>query len=322
VGGAFARLLPGVAATATLTGVLVRDAARDRGDVVPRGCITTDVPRFLAALDDADVLVEAIGGLEPAHTLVTAALHAGKRVVTANKQLVAARGAEYARLVARHGGRLDFEAAVGGGVPIVRALRDGLAGVGIGRVRGILNGTTNHVLSAARCGVPLPDAIAEAQRLGFAEADPSRDLDGLDAADKLRILAWLAFGVAPHQVPVEVATFADAPERLREAARDGRVVRQVAEVAETPHGLVARVALESLAPDDPLAETPGERNRITVSSRSAGVLVFEGPGAGGDATAGALLADLRRGGGALPGPAMVRVAAVTPFHKEESRRRD
>ena len=287
--------------------VLVRDPARPRDVALPGESFTADAQAFAAVR--ARVVVEALVGIEPARTLARATLRRGARYVTANQQVVAAHGAELARLAEQHGGSLDFEAAAGGAVPVVRALRDGLAGTGVQAVRGVLNGTTNFVLTAALAGTDVHDAVRDAQARGFAEADPSRDLDGHDAADKLRLLAWLAFGVAPHQLPVQVDGFAPAADHLREAAARGAVVRQVAEVRRTAAGLSARVALQVLEADDPLASVTRERNRVVVESRSAGALVFEGPGAGGEATAGAIIADLRRGGGALPGQRVVRLAA-------------
>jgi homoserine dehydrogenase len=287
--------------------VLVRQPSRPRDTALPHDAFTADVGTLVRSR--APVVIEALVGIEPALTLARTTLRRGARYITANKQLVAAHGAELARLAERHGGALDFEAAVAGAVPVVRALRDGHAGVGVRAVRGVLNGTTNYVLSRAADGVPLDTALRDAQARGFAEADPARDLDGHDAADKLRLLAWLAFGIAPHQLPVVVDGFRGADTLVRTAAESGGVVRQVADVRRTSAGLVARVALQVLSADDPLAGVTGERNRVVVESRSAGALVFEGPGAGGEATAGALVADLRRGGSALPAQRVVQVAA-------------
>ena len=295
--------------------VLVRDAERPRAVHWRDGVVTTDVDALLAAR--ADVVVEAIGGLEPAATIAEATLARGARFVTANKALVAARGAHLAAIAARHGGTFDFEAAAGGAIPVVRALRDGAAGVGVRRILGVLNGTTNFVLGRVAEGGALADAVRHAQVAGFAESDPSRDLDGRDAADKLALLAWLAFGVAPHMLPVRTrgvagTTVADAP-RLVAAARalDG-VVRQVAEVAATPSGLVARVQLAVVPASSALGRAHDEGNVVVVESASAGAIVLAGRGAGGDPTAGALLGDLHRPAGPLPLPQAVRVAHVDP----------
>ncbi len=309
VGGALVQLVvegavPGVR-LADVGAVLVRDPARARGVPLDGIRFTADP---MALLDRrADVVVEALPGVDPALTLARATLRRGARYITANKRLIAEHGTELARLAERHGGQLDFEAAVGGAIPVVRAIRDGLAGVGVHTVRGVLNGTTNFVLSRALRGDSVESAVAAAQALGYAEADPSRDLDGLDAADKLRLLAWLAFGIAPHQLPVTIGGFAGAAALLDAARSEGRVVRQVAEIRRTSHGLSASVTLQRLSTDDPLASVDLERNRVVVESRSAGTLVFEGPGAGGFATAGALVADLLRPGRALPRPTLVHV---------------
>jgi homoserine dehydrogenase len=312
VGSAFVRLLADEAlpgwSVRDIAHVLVRDPHRPRDVAVPSSLFTSHADALATAR--TPVVVEALGGIEPALSLARATLSRGARYITANKKLVATHGAELARLAEQHDGALDFEAAAGGAVPVVRALRDGLAGVGVHAVRGVLNGTTNFVLSAAHRGADVSSAVREAQALGFAEADPSRDLDGHDAADKLRLLAWLAFGVAPHQLPVTVGGFASASGLLAQAANTGGAVRQVAEVRRTAAGLVAHVALQVLPSDDPLASVTNERNRVVVESRSAGALVFEGPGAGGEATAGALLADLRRGGSALPRPRVVHLAGL------------
>jgi homoserine dehydrogenase len=169
-----------------LTRVLVAHRARPRPGELDTSLLTTDVDAFLTDAAEADVVVEAVGGIDPALRIATAALRGGKRLVTANKALVAAHGPRLVALARKHGGRLDFESAAAGGIPIVRALREPLSLTGITRVRGILNGTTNYILSRVEDGWTFPAALADAQARGFAEADPSRDLSGEDAADKLR----------------------------------------------------------------------------------------------------------------------------------------
>ena len=160
------------------------------------------------------MLVEAIGGVTTARTLVETALRRGIRVVTANKALLAARGPQLQQLAHTHGTRIDFEGAVAGAIPVVRCIRSGAAGVGIERVSGILNGTSNFVLDQLAEGASLADAIAVAQQRGYAEADPTRDLSGEDAEDKLRVLAWLIFGVDPATLPV-ITTRASMPKPPR-----------------------------------------------------------------------------------------------------------
>jgi homoserine dehydrogenase len=311
VGGALAAQLLAPDALAgrrvEIVKVLVRDVNKARPVAFRPGVVTDRLAAFLTA--HADVVIETIGGLEPARSIVASALAAGRRVVTANKALVAAHGAALAALAARSGGQLDFEGAVGGCIPVVRALRSGAAGVGVTAVRGVLNGTSNFVLDRAMRGDAPAAAIAEAQRLGFAEADPSRDLDGVDAADKVAILAWLAFGVAPHMLPVSRRALDDALALAPHAAALGGRVAQLAETVATPHGLVARVEPAVLGPAHDLARASGEWNAVAVESASAGTILFAGRGAGGDPTAGALHGDLGSVSAPLPAPRAVQVAA-------------
>lgn len=281
--------------------VLVRDATRERPALIdaiakgitPPGACITDPSQLLG--DDIDVLVEVIGGTDVARTLVEAALARGIRVVTANKALLGERGETLQRLATHHATRIDFEGAVCGAIPIVRCVRSGAAGVGITRVSGILNGTSNFVLGQVAEGRTLPDAIAIAQDLGYAEADPTRDLNGQDVEDKLRVLAWLAFGVEPASLHVtrrgidaEVALWA------AQAALQGDRVKLLATCERSGDDLVARILPTRVRGDDPWASVTGPFNRIVIESASAGSLVFQGPGAGGLATAGAVLADLLR----------------------------
>lgn len=301
VGGELVRLLRGSEAEVRarhgvrfeLVRVLVRGADRPRPHELPAGVLTTDLDAFLAT--DAELVVEAIGGLDPAVRIAEAALGAGRRLVTANKAVIAAHGARLAALARRSGGRLDFESAVGGGIPVVRALRDSLALTGIGSVRGILNGTTNFILTRLGEGWRYTDALAEAQARGFAEADPARDVSGEDAADKIRILAWLAFGVEPSTLPVRRRGIVPHPDRLaRDASLLGGLPRLVAEAARTEDGIVASVEPSIVAPHSELGRTRDEENAVLVESRWNGVVRLAGPGAGGPATASALLGDMLR----------------------------
>jgi homoserine dehydrogenase len=278
-----------------LVRVLVAHGDRPRPDELDRALLTTDVDAFLAAAAQADVVVEAIGGFDPALRIARAALGAGRRLVTANKALVAAHGPELVSLARRNGGRLDFESAAAGGIPVVRALREPLSLTGIHSVKGILNGTTNYILSRLEDGWSFPDALADAQARGFAEADPSRDLSGEDAADKLRILAWLAFGVEPARLEIRSRGLGDDAERLVRTARalDG-AVRIVAEAARTPEGVTASVEPVLVAAGSDLARTRDEANLVVVDSRWNGRIALGGPGAGGGPTASALLGDMIR----------------------------
>ena len=276
--------------------VLVRDLTRPRSVAVLQGLLTASLGQFLET--DVDVVVEAIGGTTTAGVIARTTLARGRRLVTANKALLRAEGPALESIAAAHafqGAALDFEAAVGGGVPVVRALRDALAGHGVTAVRGVLNGTTNFILSRLETGASFPDALAEAQRAGFAEADPTRDLTGLDAADKIAVLSWIAFGVDPVTLPVRTVGLGDDIARRVEQARlDGRVIRLVAQ-AELRDGVVqASVAPVTLDPAHPLARVRDEENVVVIDSESAGAITPHGKGAGGHATASALLADLLR----------------------------
>ena len=279
--------------------VLVRDASRPRpalAHAIARGIASVDAvitdPTALLD-DDIDVLVEAIGGTTTARTLVETALRRGIRVVTANKALLGERGAALQVLARANGARLDFEGAVCGAIPIVRCVRTGAAGVGITKVSGILNGTSNYVLERVAEGHSLAEAIATAQRLGYAEADPTRDLNGQDAEDKLRILAWLAFGIEPASLKVTRRGIdAETAAWAARVAADGDRVKLIASVGREGDDYVARILPTRVTGDDAWAQVSGPFNRVVIESETAGALVFQGPGAGGLATAGAVLADV------------------------------
>ncbi len=279
--------------------VLVRDPSRPRPalaqaiarGIVPTGAIITDATELLD--DDIDVLVEAIGGTTTARTLVETALRRGIRVVTANKALLGERGAALQALARTTGVRLDFEGAVCGAIPIVRCIRSGSAGVGISTVSGILNGTSNFVLENVAEGQSLAEAVASAQRLGYAEADPTRDLNGQDAEDKLRILAWLAFGVEPASLRVTRRGIeAETAAWAARVAAEGDRVKLLASVSREGDEFIARILPTRVTSDDAWAHVAGPANRVVIESESAGALVFQGAGAGGLATAGAVLADV------------------------------
>jgi homoserine dehydrogenase len=280
--------------------VLVRDADRPRSVRVDHRLLTDGVEDFLDA--PADVVVEAIGGVTAAAHIARTALGRGRRLVTANKALLRVEGPQLSELARTHrarGAALDFEAAVGGGVPIVRLLRESLAGHGLQRIRGVLNGTTNFILSRVERGVPFADAVRAAQQAGFAESDPSRDLEGTDAADKIAVLAWLGFGVDPASLTVRTQGIAPTVAlRAREAARRGRAVRLVATATRVGDGVYASVAPRIVPAGHPFAQARDEENLIQLDSESAGTVTVAGKGAGGSATASALLADVLRAGAA------------------------
>ncbi len=277
--------------------ILVRDASRPRSARVPAHLLTDSLADFLAT--PAAVLVETIGGTTDAARLASAALERGGRVVTANKAMLRAQGIALARLAAAHrwrGAALDFEAAVGGGVPIVRLLRESLAGHGVRGVRGVLNGTTNFLLTRIARGATLQAALSAAREAGFAEADPSRDLSGADAADKIAVLAWLAFGTDPRTLRIDVVGMPpDVEAQVAAATARGRVLRLVASAVRTVRGPRAFVRPMLLHRSDPLARARDEENVVQVESESCGTITLSGKGAGGPATASAILADLLRG---------------------------
>lgn len=315
VGGELLRLLDRAGADLAARGrdievvrVLVRDLQRERGVPMARDRFTDDVADFIAT--EADVVVEAIGGLEPATRIARAALARGTHFVTANKALVAAEGTALSALAAERGATLRFDAAVGGGVPALRLIDSALGAARPRSVRGILNGTSNFVLTLLERGATLDDALAKARRRGFAEADASRDLDGRDAADKLAIVAWRAFGVAPERVIVRRRGLLPDPERLVGLARAvGGRLRLVAECALTDGGVVACVEPTVVASGGALGSTTDEGNRIEIDAGWSAPLSAAGPGAGGAPTATAILSDLLAPFDASR-PARSRLAAV------------
>jgi homoserine dehydrogenase len=304
VGAAFVRLLQRQAGRFEarqalrfeLVRVLVRNVAKERGVVFPPTVLTDSLDDFLAV--DADVVIEVIGGAEPAERIVRCSLAGGRQVVTANKALIARHGAELLSFADAHGATLQFEAAVGGGVPVVRTLRGELAGQGVRSITGILNGTTNFLLTAIGDGASFDEALAEAQARGFAEADPTRDLQGLDAADKIRILAALAWGVDPARQEVLVEPFpADPLSLTREAERRQGVLKYLAGAVREEDGRVRAWVRPCIVPaDHGFARVRDEENAVHIDSESLGVLRLQGRGAGGDATASAVLGDLLSAG--------------------------
>lgn len=308
------RLRPTDGSALSLVGVAVRDVARARESGIPAELLSAG-PAHLVASADTDVIVELMGGDEPAHTLVVAALSAGKAVVTANKHLIAHHGPELESIARRTGAALRFEAAVGGGIPVLGPLATDLAANRISAVRGIVNGTTNYILTAmADEGRSYEDVLAAAQAAGYAEADPSGDVEGLDAVNKLVILARLAFGawIAPRAVPISTPRADDQPgapgitgvtaHDLAAAAAAGFTIKLIATV--TRSGVVAAdgagvagairasVLATAVASESPLARTGGVLNRIEIDGEPIGRVAFSGPGAGGGATSSAVLGDL------------------------------
>jgi len=300
VGSAVARRLTapdsGVSPHVLLTHIFDRRAVEKRAAAPGGGSLTwtSSVDEVLES--DVDVIVEAIGGVEPAADWIRAALLAGKSVVTANKQVVARQGASLLKLAARQGRQLRFEAAVGGAMPIVRAIGEGLAGDRITRLVAILNGTTNAVLSRMEAtGCTLDAALRDARDRGYAEADPSADLGGEDARAKLAILCALAFGlrVDPSQIAVRSSAAITAVDFAR-ARQHGATIRQIAhaEYDRAASALSAWVAPVEVALTSIFAQTQGAQNAVLIRGTYSGEIGIFGAGAGGDATAVAVLGDI------------------------------
>lgn len=286
-------LLDAATATLEVVGVAVRDDKKPRPGIDP-SLFTTDA-LALANRDDLDILVELVGGVEPARSYIEAALSRGVSVVTANKTLIAECGTELNRLAHDNGADLFYEAAVGGGIPILRALRTSLAGERIERVLGIVNGTTNFILSKMTSeGSDYADALAEAQGLGYAEADPTADVQAFDAADKVQILSSLAFGTELHgeQIAREGITGVRSID-VDFARRAGYVIKLLG-VAERvgEHGISRRAHPAMIPMDHPLASVHGAMNAVFVEGAKSGPLMWLGQGAGGVPTATAVLGDV------------------------------
>ena len=276
-----------------VTAVAARDHAKDRGFSKSRFVWFKDAVE-LAQSPDIDVFVELIGGTDVAAAAVEAALNAGKHVVTANKALIAARGAELAKTAEKWGLSLNFEAAAAGGIPIVKALREGLAGNEITRVIGILNGTCNYILTQMEeTGRSFAEVLSEAQALGYAEADPTLDVGGGDTAHKLAILASLAFGTVPDMDGVYTQGIERiSPIDIGFAREFGHRIKLLGIASMTPNGLEARVHPAMIPLGTPLADVMGVLNGVLTESSAAGQSVFEGRGAGGGPTASAVASDL------------------------------
>jgi homoserine dehydrogenase len=302
VGGGLVRLLhesaPAIAARFgvqfDLTRVLVRDVTRERNLPLDSRLYTNDLDAFLA--HDSDVVIEAVGGNEPARTIASTALKRGKKVITANKELVASHGDTLSALALANETGLDFGAAVGGSAPVISTLRDLVGAATPKSVRGILNGTSNYVISLLERGKTLDAALASAREHGLAEADCSRDLDGRDAAAKLAIIAWITFGIRPTDLHVRRTSLIPGLEGLvRFAKIDGACVRLIAECTQLPgQRVAATVEPVIVASDSAFARTTFEENRVEVDLGWRSPLSVSGPGAGAGPTAAALLSDLLR----------------------------
>jgi len=258
------------------------------------GVLTRREGSFEQVLSEADLVVELMGGIEPARKYVLEAMSAGRHVVTANKQLLSQHGEELWTVARRHEVQLRFEAAVAGVVPVIRVLQESLAGAHIERVHGIVNGTTNFILSEmARTGIGYGEALAEAQRLGYAEADPSDDVSGRDAAAKMAILARLAFDTPVHLEQVGYEGIEHITTDDLEYARElGLGLKLIGSAQRLEGGLSVRVHPAFLYAGHPLASVSGPFNAVTVESDAITEVTMSGPGAGGPQTASAVLGDV------------------------------
>jgi homoserine dehydrogenase len=335
VGGGVVRLLDTNAALIArragrpieVVAVSARDRTKDRGFDLGR-FEWIDDPVSLSRHEHADVVVELVGGSDgPALALARATLGAGKAFVTANKAMLAHHGLELATAAEAAGAALKFEAAVAGGIPVIKGLREGAAANEIARVYGILNGTCNFILSKMEAEArDFAEVLAEAQALGFAEADPTFDIDGIDAAHKLSILASIAFGTRPafdgviatgirHVLGADIA----------EAAALGYRVRLVGVAEANPRGLFQRVHPHLVPLDHPLAHVTGSTNAVVAEGNFVGRLLFQGAGAGDGPTASAVVADLIDIARGEYGPAYAMPAAAladaTPADPGERRSR-
>lgn len=298
-----------------LIGVAVRDPETPRDWRIPGELVTTDAD---ALVDQADVVVELMGGKDRAGELIERALRSGKPVVTGNKELMATRGAELSTIASDSGAELRFEAAVAGAIPILRPIEESLSGDRITKVMGIVNGTTNYVLDQMdSTGTSFDDALGDAQRLGYAEADPTADVEGHDAAAKAAILGTLAFHAPFSLDNVYCQGITEVTqEDIEAAAASGYVIKLLAIAEKLPDasGAVLRVHPTLLPRTHPLARVRGAFNAVFVVAENAGELMFYGQGAGGVPTSSAVLGDLVSVARALGAPA--------PYMRTISRRAD
>ena len=308
-----------------IVAVCARSRAKNRGLDLKSLKWFSD-PVALARAPGIDVFVELMGGAgDPARSAVEAALKSGKSVVTANKALLARHGVELGALAEKHHVALNFEAAVGAAIPIVKTLRDGLAGNQIERIYGILNGTCNYILTRMEQEkLSFAECLKQAQQLGYAEADPTFDIEGHDTAQKLAILASLAFGTKVDQRAIYVEGISSiAPADLAAADELGYRVKLLGVAMKTPKGIEQRVHPTMVRKDSSIAQVMGVTNAVTIDAEGINPLTLVGPGAGGAATASAVLsdiADIARGARTAPfGRPTARLTSVrkAPMQRHE-----
>lgn len=280
-----------------LVGIAVRDADAERPKDIPKDLFTTDTESLILG---ADIVIELIGGIEPARSYILQALNSGADVITGNKALLATHGPELFDAAEQVGAQLYYEAAVAGAIPIIRPLRDSLAGDRIKRILGIVNGTTNFVLDRMdSAGESQADALAAATELGYAEADPSADIEGYDAAQKAAILASLAFHTSVpldsvYREGITGVTLAqvDAARKAGYVVKLLAICERLTDAATGTDGVSARVYPALIPLDHPLAAVRGVKNAVFIEAEAAGDLMFYGAGAGGRESASAVLGDL------------------------------
>ena len=285
-----------VGASLELVGIAVRDVTAERSVDLPPELFTTDAESLILG---ADIVIELMGGIEPARSYILLAINSGADVVTANKALLAEHGAELFAAADQVGAQINYEAAVAGAIPIVRPLRDSLAGDRVKRILGIVNGTTNFILDRMDTeGDSMEQALAMATELGYAEADPTADVGGHDAAQKAAILASLAFHTAVPLASVYREGITGVTLKQIESARKSGYVVKLLAICERltdasgQEGVSARVYPAMVHRSHPLAAVHGANNAVFVEAESAGSLMFYGAGAGGEETASAVLGDL------------------------------
>ncbi len=281
-----------IGAQLDVVGVAVRDVKKQRNQSIPKELLTTDAESLVV---QADIVVELMGGIEPAKTLILRALESGADVITANKALLAAHGPELFDAAGKVGAQLYYEAAVAGAIPIIRPLRDSLAGDEVNRILGIVNGTTNFILDLMDSeGQSMDAALQTATELGYAEADPTADVGGHDAQQKAALLAQLAFHTAIDLDDVAREGITEVTlEQVQQARAAGYVIKLLAICERIDgHGVSVRVHPTLVPRDHPLAAVHGANNAVFVEAAAAGSLMFYGAGAGGPETASAVLGDI------------------------------
>jgi homoserine dehydrogenase len=293
-----------IGARIELVGIAVRDIGAKRHPGVPVELLTTDADSLILG---SDIVIELMGGIEPAKTYLLQAINSGADVVTANKALLAKHGVELAALAEEKGAILNFEAAVAGGIPVIKALRESLTGNTVSRVYGIMNGTCNYILTRMeREELSFEACLKEAQRLGYAEADPAFDIEGNDTAHKLSILTTLAFGtkIAADDIYLEGITNISLDD-IHAAADLGYRIKLLGVAQKTSSGIEQRVHPTMVPQDSVIAQVDGVTNAVAIESDVLGELLMVGPGAGGNATASAVMGDIADIAKSRPGAQLV-----------------